>query len=97
MWNLIINDRYKIVSNEKQYIIQESYNSKVKGTDETVVKWKNATSHCKLSDAVSALYERGVRCADVKTVADAMNASQEWLHTLTKVFSPEGVQVVRVL
>ena len=97
MWNLTINDRFKIVSNKKQYVIKEAYNSENKATGEITIEWKSITSHTKLSDAVSALYERGVRCADVKTVADAMNASQEWLHTLTKVFSPEGVQVVRVL
>lgn len=97
MWNLQINSDYKIISDESQYIVQKSYQSKNKETGETSVMWKNKGYSSDLSGAVTTLFKLGVRCADVKTIADAQIAAQEWLQTITNALAPHGVQVSKVM
>jgi hypothetical protein len=95
MWNLQINADYKIISDESQYIVQKSYQSKDKDTGETSVMWKNKGYSSDLSGAVTTLFKLGVRCADVRTIADAQIAAQEWLQTITNAFVPYGLDVSR--
>lgn len=90
-WNWQIDDRYKIASNDKQYFLQQSYQSTNKATKEVSVKWKNISSHKNLSSVVTGLIERGVRGENVRGMADLEIAIQKWAQKVTHALQPEFV------
>jgi hypothetical protein len=85
-WNWIIDDKYRITSNDKQYFIQKSFQSK----DETI-GWKNDGSYKDLSGVFSGLVEKGVRSEDVRNVADAQIALQKWAEKVADALRPDFV------
>jgi len=83
MMIISINEKYRISSDKRQWIIQ----TPCKITPKTPSGWRNEQFYVNLSSLVTALSERMLRESNVETLSDALDEVKRIQQELTEALS----------